>query len=198
MPSSKGCKSQNKPKSKAKAKTKTKSIPPDSPKWVVVQLSPMGEKEKNLEMIKKSARQILKSDIEMFIPAISQKVRNESQTVFFMDGYVFIRHVDGHPYHRLNETTYFLSVLSKISSDKKRVYSLLDDKALNPMRSGVQNMRMNKFVEDESVKVIKGNFRNLIGKIISVSDGGENVQVSIDLRSKKMIIDFPASYLMRA
>ncbi len=194
MPSSKGCKNQN----KLKSKTKTKSIPPNNPKWVVVQLSPMGEKEKNLEMIKKSARQILKSDIEMFIPAMSQKVRNESQTVFFMDGYVFIKHVDGLPYHKLNETTYFLNVLSKINLDKKRVYSLLDDKALDPMRSGVQNMRMNKFIEDENVKVIKGNFRNLIGKIISVSDGGENVQVSIDLRSKKMIIDFPASYLVLA
>ena len=61
-----------------------------SVQWVVVQLSSTGEKEEDIDILKQSARKILnRGDVEIFVPAISPKVRDESQTIFFMEGYVF-------------------------------------------------------------------------------------------------------------
>lgn len=168
-------------------------------KWVVVQLTAIGEREKNISLIEKSARQILKrSDIPVFVPAISQKVRDESLTTWYSDGYVFIRYEDGVPYSLLQDTTYFANVLAKptiVNGSKKLVYSLLDDKDLDPMRTGMEFMKVSRFSEDDRVKIVKGNFKNLTGKVSCVYDGEENVQVFVKLRSKEMFIDFPASYL---
>lgn len=176
---------------------------PASPgsKWVIAQLSSLGEREKNIGLIMRSARQLLgRKDIEIFIPAISQTVREESQTLFYLDGYVFIKYIENVPYMKLHETTYFSTALSKImhvNGERKRVFSLLDDKDLEPMRRGMEALRVGVFKENDDVKVIKGTFKGLLGKVSFMHESGEHVQVHIELRSKPQLIDFPASYLTK-
>lgn len=161
--------------------------------WVVVQLSGNGEHEKNLLMLEKSVRRILKRDIEIFIPAVTEKVREDNHTMFYMDGYIFILFVHGVNYNKLSNTTYFETVLMS-GRDK---LSLLDDSYLVPLRKGTQALKLGTFAKGDKVKVVKGTFKNLTGVISAVYENGEKVQLNLNLSSKPLLIDYPSSYLTK-
>jgi len=176
-----------------------------TPKWVIVELTFTGEREKNLSILKNSVQKILNTKSDVFIPAVSQKVRNESHTVFYLDGYIFVKYEEGINYLKLQDTTYFKYVLHKIVKDerenekaRKRVMlTLLDDRELNPMRSGMEKLKTAKFMEDDDVKIIQGEYRGLQAKVVYLNENGETVQVKVDLKSKKLLFDFPSSYLIK-
>jgi transcription antitermination factor NusG len=173
------------------------------PKWVVIELTFAGEREKDLNALKASAQKLLNCKSEVFIPAIFQKVRNESHTIFYLDGYMFIKYEEGVNYLKLQETTYFKSILHKVVRDeydksKKRIMlTLLDDSDLNSMRSGMKKLQIASFQENDDVKIIQGEYKGLQAKVIYLHENGETVQVKVDLRSKKILFDFPSSYLMK-
>lgn len=186
------------------------SIPPPSTtpsQWVVVQLTSLGEREKNIQLIVRSARQIIsRKDLEVFVPAINQKGLDDSLTTWYSEGYVFIQYEPGVGYHKLGETTYFSSVLSSMSQvngEKKRIYSLLTDKELSHMRTGMHDLKVtaSRFKIDQKVKIIKGSYRGLPGKVAFLYDDGDKVQVFVPLRSIKetggLLMDFHASYLQK-
>jgi transcription antitermination factor NusG len=194
------------PKINSASDGKTVPVVPEKPKtafshcgkWVIVQLTPLGEREKNINLIVRSAHRILGKQLEVFIPAVSQKVRDESQTMFYMDGYVFVSHVEGIPYLKLSDTMYFSSVLiqtTTINGVRKRTFSLLSDNDIAPMKAGMQTLKLGSFKEGQSVKIVKGNFKNLQAKVSYIHEGGESAQVHVKLRSKPILIDFPVSYL---
>ena len=187
---------------KTKSESKTKSIvppaPPVSPKWVIVQLTHFGEREKNIQSIVKNVNRILGRQLDVFVPAVSQKIRNESQTMFYMDGYIFIRYEENVQYLKLNDTIYCSSVLTQINlvnGERKKTFSLLDDKEISPMRVGVQNLKVGVFKEDQTVKIIKGKFKGLQAVVSYMHDDNEHTQVYIKLRSKQILMDFPTSYI---
>ncbi len=175
--------------------------PTISRKWVCVELSLTGEKEKNLDLVVRSARRILKnSKVEVFIPAISQQVRDESSVLSFMEGYIFIEHSSNLIYTRLQETTYFKSILMRQVFDGRRrikELSLLRDKDLSVMRDGVETLNKGDFRSGEAIKIIKGNYKNLEAEIVQIYEDGKTIQVYVGLRSKKILLDFPASYMVR-
>lgn len=167
----------------------------DPNKWVIVQLTQTGEKESDLDSIKRSVHRILgRKDLEVFIPAVSEDVRGESHTTFYMDGYIFVKFAEGVHFHKLQETNYFSSVLCSVSQ-KKREYSFLYDKDLLPMKEGISNLQKNGLRVGQNVKVNKGEYKNLIGEVSFIYENGQDVQVYIGLRSKKILMDFPSSYL---
>lgn len=166
------------------------------PKWVVVQLTSLGEKEKNIDVITRSVRRIL-GDVEVFIPAYSQKVRNESHTMFYMDGYIFVRHRVEVNYMKLQETMYFKSVICAFAHGKK-TYALLDDFVLDKMRDGVKSMKtQGSFQKDMDVKIVQGELKGLKGKVNLVYENGEKIQVFVPLTSKPILIEFPSNFLER-
>jgi transcription antitermination factor NusG len=173
---------------------------------VVVQLTALGEREKNIQLIIRSAHQILaRNDLDVFVPAINQKGIDDSLTTWYSEGYVFVQYEPGVSYHKLAETNYFNMVLSSLSSvngEKKRVYSLLTDKDLSHMRNGMQDLKVtaSRFKEDQRVKITKGSYKGLPGRVAMIYDDGEKVQVFVNLRSIKgggIFMDFPASYLQK-
>ena len=195
-----------------KSKTKTvknidASPPPSQPtQWVVVQLTALGEREKNLALIVRSAHHILgRKDLDVFVPAINQKGLDDSLTTWYSEGYVFIQHVVGVGYHKLSETSYFNSVLSTMSNvngERKRMYSLLTDKDLKHMRNGMQELKVvsSKFKVDQEVRITKGSYKGLPGQVRFLYDDGEKVQVFVQLKSINgggLFLDFPASYLQK-
>lgn len=171
----------------------------------------MGEREKDLSLIVKSVHQILRNKVvgadplEVFIPAISQKVRDESETMFFMDGYVFVEYKPEIQYLKLQDTNFFASVLCKtiiVNGKRQQKYSLIQDKALDLMRVGMQKLQVAKYTVGNMIKVIKGEYKNMIGQVSIVYDGGQRVQVTATaaghhLRSKRMLMDFPVTYLVK-
>ncbi|KKM24338.1 hypothetical protein LCGC14_1606120 [marine sediment metagenome] len=171
----------------------------DETRWVVVQLSSVGEKEADIDILRRSARRILgQDDIDMFIPAISQQFRDESQTLFFMEGYVFFRYVTGISFLRLRDTAFFSDVLISCKNSRgEPEYALLDDSKLNLMRAGMDDLRVGRFVCGDSVRIIEGSYKNLQGTVSIVYEKKQVVQVSIVLRSKKMLMDLPATYVKK-
>jgi transcription antitermination factor NusG len=190
-----------------KDKSKLKSVPPPSKsiQWVTVQLSPIGERERDLSLIVKSVHHILRTPVEVFIPAISQTVRDESETMFFMDGYIFVEFKPDIQYLKLQDTNYFTTVLCQtilVNGKRQQKYSLVQDKALDSMRSGMQSLKIAKYSVGNLVKIIKGGYKNLLGQVSIVYEGGQSVQVSVTasghhLRSKRVLIDFPVTYLVK-
>lgn len=165
-------------------------------KWVIVSLSSNGERETNINAIKKSAQRIIKNvNVDVFVPAISQLVRGESETMFYMQGYIFIKFQENIHYLKLRETTYFNDVLCSLVN-RKIQYHLLDDSELKKIRQEVNNLKFSEFEVGDAVTVIKGNFKNLPGIISTVYDE-EQIQVSVTLRSKSLLIDFPSTYLKK-
>ena len=185
--------------SSAESKDPDEGTQDEGTQWVVVQLSPAGEKETDISVLKRAAKRILRrDDVDMFIPAISQAFRDESQTLFFMEGYVFFRYVFGIPYLRLRDTAFFSDVLvttSKTGGNGEPEYALLDDSKLNLMREGMDDLRVGEYACGDTVKIIDGSYKNLKGTISVVYDSKQVVQVSVVLRSKQMLMDFPVTYI---
>jgi transcription antitermination factor NusG len=175
------------------AGSKVKTPPP---KWVIVQLTPTGEREKRIPLIVKSVHQILKKKLDVFVPAISQTVRDDSQTMFFMDGYIFIKYEENVPYLRLQDTMYFNSVLCT-GGGRNPQYSLLQDFQLEPLRKGMNDLKQVSFKVGQKIKVIEGNYKNLIGRVSLVFEDKKHVQIAIDLASKKLLMEFPTTYLTK-
>lgn len=165
-------------------------------KWVVVGLSPAGERETNIKTIADAVKRVLGRELEVFVPAVSKKAREESHTLFYMDGYVFIQFQENIPYMKLQDTSYFGQVLCSGRAGNMS-YSLVDDSILEPLRKGVKDLGRCKFSVNDHVRVIKGEFRNLKGVVQIIYEGGEVVQVDVSQRSKPMLIDFPTIYLTK-
>jgi transcription antitermination factor NusG len=176
---------------------KKSCLPPSaSPlKWVVVQLSPLGEREKNPQQLIQVIQRFLGKPVEVFIPAVSEEARTESHTSFYMEGYIFIEYRDGINFMKLQDIPYFKNVICNYGRKGGIQYSLLDDEALSPMRVGMKVMKTRPIDVDDQVRVIKGQYKNLRGTVSLVRIDGEAILVNIKLASKPLIVEFPASYL---
>jgi transcription antitermination factor NusG len=162
-------------------------------KWVVVQLSSSAEKEKNISIFQRSVKRYLGKDLLVFVPAANLSARDDNHVMYYMDGYIFVEYQEGVNYNKLNETTYFMYVLSH----PKTGVCLINDSEIDVMRKGMEVMKVGKFSKNDEVKVIRGSFKNLTGKISEVYEGGEFVQIDVGLLSKPLLIDYPANYLVK-
>lgn len=165
----------------------------DSLKWVAVQLSSLGEHEKDPGTLEFAIHRCLGKDIKIFIPSVSLKRQEESHTLCYMEGYIFIGFRDGIDYLRLLNVPLFKDVLHSIRGGVV-VYNLIDNSVLNPVRDGLETMKHVELTVDTPVKINKGTFKNLLGTVSQIY-GNEIIQVFVKLRSKQVFIDFPASYL---
>jgi hypothetical protein len=166
------------------------------PKWVIVELSSNGEHGMDPAILIRAARRILgRPNIDVFVPAVSSKIRSDSQILIYMEGYIFIRYEDGVHYLKLRDTNYFREVLCNPGTSKGGpVYSLIDDDKLNPMRDGLEAIGNTPFEVDDRVKIIRGENKNLPGYVVDILEDGR-VVVSARLLSKPLIAPYPASYL---
>lgn len=197
MASSKG--SGRKQAPKAIPKVILKAPPEAPPKWVVVQLTSLGEREKNIDVISRAVRRLL-GDIEVFVPAVVQKVREESHTMVYMDGYVFVRFIEGVNYLKLQETTFFKCVLCTPGGNGRRTYHLLDNFVLDKMRDGVKSLKAQSadYGIGQDVRITKGTLKGLRGKVMLVYEDGKKIQVHVPLASKPVLIEFPPTHLEKA
>lgn len=180
--------------------TKTKSKPDEAPiftdEWVVVQLSSSGEKEKDIDLIYKSIYIALGYKVDIFIPAVVQKAHEDSQTLRYMEGYVFIKYSPSIHYGKLNDRGFFSKVLCSFDSKKnKRSYHLLNNDVIDVMKKAVQDLKIREYVENDKVRVINGTYKNMTGVIGGVDYDKSIASVIFNFRSKKSIIEFPFSYL---
>lgn len=161
----------------------------------MVQLSTLGEREKDPKLLTHAATRVL-GPIDIFIPAVSSKAREELHTEFYMEGYIFVAYCEGVNYMRLQDVPFFKTVICDPAARRSPIpYQLLDDSLLAPMRTGMQAMQLRVIKTKDRVRVTKGTYKNLTGVVTQVRDGGEIVQMNTNLSSKPMLIDFPVSFL---
>lgn len=158
----------------------------------------MGEREKDMAILKRSAQRLLGRPLEVFIPAVTQKFLAEQETTFYVEGYVFVHFQEGVNYLRLQDTTYFSSVLTQsFSSSRRPEFSFLQDKDLDKIRAGMKTLAQSGLEIGDKVKLTAGPYKNLSGNISLVYEGGEKVQVAIPLSSKPVLMDVPSSMLVK-
>ena len=163
-------------------------------KWIAVQLSSLGEREKDPSTLEYAIHRCLGKDINVFIPSIALKRQEESHTLCYMEGYIFVEFHDGINYLKLLNVPLFKDVLHNIRGGAV-TYNLIDDSVLNPVKDGLEAMKHVELDIDTRVKINKGTFKNLTGVVSQLYDETETVQVFVKLKSKEVFIDFPASYL---
>ena len=161
--------------------------------WVAVQLSSLGEREKNPANIENLIRRCIGKTIEVFIPSVSLKRQEEAHTLCYMEGYIFVGFHEGIDYLRLLNIPLFKDVLHVVRAGIV-TYNLIDNAVLNPVRDGLETMKHVELAIDTPVKINKGTFKNLLGTVSQIYDAN-TVQVFVNLKSKQVFIDFPSSYL---
>jgi transcription antitermination factor NusG len=121
--------------------------------------------------------------------------------MYFMEGYIFIKHTPDIQFFKLQDTTYFSSVLCRtaiVNGRRQQQYSLLSDDDLSIMRDGMQDLKIAAFSINDPVRITKGSYKNLTGEVVLVYEGGQHVQVAVNhLRSKKLLMDYPVTYLAK-
>lgn len=157
----------------------------------------MGEKETNLNVVAAAARRILcNPSLEVFIPAVSQDVRQDSHTMFYMEGYAFIRYMPGVSYSKLRETTYFKDVLRQPSASGP-IFAQLPDAKIQEMKAGMEKMKKADFEVGDRVRVLRGEFRGMRGVVTEVFSETQRLMLSTSLASKPLLVEYPFSFVKK-
>jgi transcription antitermination factor NusG len=164
-------------------------------RWVVVELTHAGEQEKKSEVLTRAVQRILGSRLRVFVPSLSTDVRQDSQILVYMDGYVFVEYLDGVQYMKLRDTSYFNDVLCS-SKGSSPVYSLIRDEEINGIKKDMESIRDADFDLDDRVVVKSGTNRGLSGTVLDVD--GDNITVKHHTRSKPCILTYKSTYLEKA
>ncbi len=164
--------------------------------WVIVQLSPNGEKELNPDNIAVSVRKkVSKRDIQVYVPCMFIKTRKEVHTRPYIEGYIFVEYRQGVQYNKMRDSYYFKDVMSYESGKKKKL-RLVGDDVINKIKDSIKMMEPEKFNVGDEVVVLSGKFTNLRGVVHEVC-GTEKVTIFVKLRSKSVYIEYPPSFLKK-
>lgn len=131
-------------------------------------------------------------EADYFIPIHNEKMGSYTSTSTLMEGYAFIRDTDGirENMQNLRESKIFSRVL--VQSGR---YQTISSAEIRGLRTKLKNSLKRKFSEGTKVKILGGIFKNLVGEVISVEDGGRRMMVKIKRISREMIAPIPATLL---
>lgn len=160
-----------------------------------MELTHAGEQEKDSGVLTRAVQRILGSKLKVFVPSLSTDVRQDSQILVYMDGYVFVEYMDGIQYMKLRDTSYFNDVL-RSSRGSSSVYSLIHDDQINGIKKDMESIRNSDFDLDDEVIVKSGTNRGLRGTVYDVQ--GDDITVKHHTRSKPCILSYKSTYLEKA
>jgi hypothetical protein len=163
-------------------------------KWVVVELTHSGEQEKDSRTLTRAIHRMLGRPLNVFVPSLSTDVREDSQILVYMDGYIFIEYQEGVQYMRLRDTSYFNEVLCA-SRGSAPVYSLIEDDQLNGIKKDMESIRNVEFELDDPVVVKSGTNRGMRGVVMDVQ--GDEITVKHPTRSKPCLLSYKSTYLTK-
>lgn len=157
--------------------------------WIVVQLTPYGEKEAPAA-IHRAATKIL-GRCEVYVPAQETQVGEDKTLHYLMPGYAFVRKERAdRDYRRLEGTRLFQSLL-RTGKGLATVSSSDIDDFKEKLRAQVNQ----GIGEGDIVLICSGPYKNIEATVILELPEERSVQVHIELRSKQSIITLPRSAL---
>ena len=161
----------------------------------MVELTHAGEQEKDSAVLTRAVQRILGTSLRVFVPSLSTDVRQDSQILVYMDGYVFVEYREGVQYMKLRDTSYFNEVLCS-SRGSSPVYSLVLDAQINGIKKDMESIRNADFELDMEVVVKSGTNRGLRGIVYDVQ--GDDITVKHPTRSKPCLLTYKSTYLEKA
>jgi transcription antitermination factor NusG len=166
--------------------------------WVVLELTPAGEKHAEEGLLEKSLRDLLEIDFSfpLFVP-YATFVRNGRRSVLnVVEGYAFVASgLTDSTYLSLPvRSPYINAVLHRSSSGRNMpVLTTVPDKSIRSLKANLAKMISREIEEGSSVRVVEGFYVGFVGTVISFE--GDNAHVLIDLRSLKAIKTLPKFFL---
>lgn len=169
----------------------------DSPTWVAVELSVMGENRLEEGVIDKIIRKQLgvEPNYPIYVPRSVYRNEDEMVSLHLLNGYIFIR--SGLPetsYFKLESTMYVSRVLSEFSSNGIRTLSVISDKTIKEMEHQIKCLSVNNLVKGSQVTVTDGGYRGIDMTVMDIM-GDKALLKSTGLRSIEIVTVLPISYL---
>jgi len=163
--------------------------------WVVLELTSQGEGE-DPEVLRKALNKSIKGG-EVFIPAVITSLGDSRVTHKLIDNYVFVKRTFSDQFFfKLEGSRYISSVLtvSKTSAGIRKI-SCVKTSDIDKMKSQLVIKTEQAIEIGDSVEVMSGPYKGIVGKVFEEIPENDSVQVFISLRSKKAILTFPRSFL---
>ncbi len=166
--------------------------------WVVLELGPKAEGE-DPDLVRASIRHSIR-DAEVFIPASITKMGGERVIQYLVEGYAFVKRA--HPdatYMRLENTKYVQTVLRHpISLNGGRPIkqlAVVSDAEIAKFRGQIREEVDQGICVGDTVMITSGAYRQITARVEEEIPELDQVQVYIELRSKKAIITLPRAGL---
>lgn len=160
--------------------------------WVVLELTPKGEKTDPTTVQKDITRTI--PGAEIYIPAVETQVGDDQVIHYLMNGYAFVRETSPprplRQYRRLSNTKYVNTVLQQRGRVAPVADSYIEDMK-EKMRAEVnQGIGVGDIVEIRS-----GPYKNIEASVVVELPETKEVQIFVQLRSKQTLLTLPRSVL---
>jgi transcription antitermination factor NusG len=161
--------------------------------WIIIELSDTVENI-GYDDIKNALLNAFGESIEYFIPIHHEMVGSYSSTSVLMEGYAFVKDSDYVRDHILNLRDQ--RIFSKVLCNKGR-YQTLNSHEIAGLKHKLKNSLKKKLASGTRARITEGVFKNLIGEVIGVEDGGKRIIVRIKRISREIIAPVPATALQK-
>lgn len=157
--------------------------------WVVVELTPRGEREPP-DVVRQQARRLL-GKAEVYIPAVETRIGDDTSIHYLINGYAFIKKErPDRDYLKLEDTRLFQSVLKN-----GKGIAVVDSSYIEAMKEKARAEINQGIGVGDIVLICSGPYKAIEASVITELPEEELVQVFIELRSKQSIVTLPRSAL---
>lgn len=165
-------------------------------RWVILELTSRAEGE-DPDLVCQSIQSTVKG-AEVFVPAAVTQIGDDRVVHYLVDGYAFVRRGE-HKLStilRLESTKYVSNVLTEPgTSGAARQLSTVPNEDIERMRLQIAAEVDQGICVGDKVRIISGAYRNIEARVVEEIPEFDQVQVFVNLRSKKSIITLPRSFL---
>lgn len=168
----------------------------DERTWVIVELTPQGEKLVEEGNLAKELRKELgvEKDWPIFIPSRIYKKRGKQITIHLMEGYAFIATgLDEVIYFKLEQNKLVEQVMTTSNPKGMRILSTIPDTKISDLRRKLNSEVASDFDPGTKVMVTEGLYQRLDGTVLETE--GDHVIVHFELRSLKVHAKIPKVFL---
>lgn len=161
--------------------------------WVVLELSSTGE-QVDPDTLTHLLNKLLNKEREVFVPAVTYIKRGIPTTLYYFQGYVFIR--AGLPsgrYFDLLGHSYFSNVLS-YQEGEHTYLQLLPHSEIEKIKETLKTHTHITFSEGDEVIVTSGTYKGLSGVCMGMLTD-ETCSVRIKMRSIESLVEFPVAMI---
>lgn len=157
--------------------------------WLILELNDLMSNV-GYQEIEGAIFQIFGNNVEYFIPIHNEKMGSYISTSTLMEGYAFVKDTSTVRNNIINLSDQ--RVFSRVLHHGGK-YQVISNKAVTELKKKLKKSLKKKFEMGSRVTVLEGTFKNLIGEVIGLEEGGKKVILRIKRISRDIIAPMPAT-----